>query len=542
MALHRTGLGIVEPPSSASLGAVALAMLLGACAFPSTLEAEGGANANDRSEGGNDGEALLTGSMVVSPPAPSAFVIPPGEDPPAAAAYALMQRNTVSVFVDFEAGTARELDFMVARWIFSPVAPVGYAVVGSDLVALELPRLQESWRQPAPSGRWGFLRASDDGQTLVVADGLEGSVIDTGSGEVRAIFDVGVPEDVAFLPDGRHALVVGQTTWFDHAPSTPVVQVDLVTGATLRVEVPNCAAPIAVLPTGERALLSPTFCQEGVSSTGENPWTNPDPVSVIDLSTEGPRFVKNLPGFGPVALADAGDRAVAYLDVERLDPTMFDDPALIPDATGPRYHVMVIDPYTLEYSLTPIGDALPRFALTRDGATLLVDASVQVQRFLVDADVKVTVDRNGLHGTLDFDVFSQTAPFGTLDLDRLEFSPFSGPVASLDRFVMPRGGQDVYTLKRRADGLGGDLFRIDLEAGTTADLGRSLRDLGLLPDGETMILRIRTSPLEVEGGVRLQEDYCLSGDGERCDVTISFTSSLVFESSYCSYPENYHDC
>ena len=538
MASHRIGLALLGSRSVTSLGLLACCSILAACELP-VSEVEGGANTNDRSDGGNDGAELLTGSMVLSPPPTSTAE---GEVLSASGSYGLMQRNTVSVFVDFEAEKARELDYMVDRWVFSPVDPVGYAVVDGDLVAFALPVLEESWRTAATPGSIDFLRVSTDGRTLVVADGFQGSIVDASTGVVRASFAVGDPEDVAFLPDGQHALLVGQTTWLDHVPSTPVVRVDLFTGETLATQVPNCAAPIVVLPTGDRALLSPTFCTEGVSSTGNTPWTNPDPVSIIDLSSDGPHFLKNLPGFGPVALSEDGTRAVAYLDLERLDPTMFDDPAQIPHASGPRYYVMVIDPASLGFSLTPIGDALPRFVLARDNSSLLVDASVQVRRSELRANAELTFDENGLSGKLEVTVFNQNSPFGRFDLDQLEFEPFSGPAASLDRFVMPRDGRNVYTLKRTPDGLGGDLYQIDLETGTTQALDRSLRDIGLLPDGQTLVLRIRSSPLTVDGGIRLQEEYCLSLDGVTCETSIHFTSNLVFWNDYCSNPANYHDC
>jgi len=530
MARSPIGHDVARIRPTASFGTLALTLLLMACNLPT--EVEGGANTNDRSDGGNDGAVLLTGSMVLSPPT-------------ASTSYGLMQRNTVSVFVDFEAQTAHELDYMVNRWVFSPEGDVGYSVIDNDLVALELPKLTEFWRTPVTSGTVGFLRVSDDGRTLIMANGLDGKVVDAATGNVRSTFAVGKPEDVAFLPDGKYALVVGQTKWVDHLPATPVLQVDLVTGDTTAIEVPNCAAPIVVLPTGKRALLSPTFCEEGVASTANKTWTNPDPVSVIDLQTDGPHFVKNLPGFGPVALTPDGERAVAYLDVQRIDPAMFDDPTQIPAADGPRYHIMVINPSTLEFSLTAIGNALPRFAMARDGNALLVDASVQVVRSAaVNVDATLSYKNNQLSGSLDVDVsvFTRNAPFGTFDLQQLTFTPFKGPAASLDRFVLPSSGLYAFTLKRTADGLGGDLYRIDFATATTEALGRSLRDIGLLPDGKTMVLRIRSSPLHVTSGVRLQEEYCLSSDGKTCSATIAFTSRLVFQSEYCSNPANYHDC
>jgi len=492
-------------------------------------EEEGGANANDRTDGGNTGEELFTGAMVLSPPSTQ------GITPP----YGLMQRNTVSVFVDFDAQTAVELDYQAQRWLFSPVRPVGYAVIDGELVALDLPSLDELWRMPHTLGSITFMRVADDGRSLIVADGIEGRVVDADTGTVRSTFDVGSPEDVAFVPGGETALVVGQTTWNNHQPSTPIVEVDLTTGDVVAIDIPNCAAPIEVLPSGRRALLSPTWCEEGAASTADRTWTNPDPVSVIELEAEGPRFNKNLPGFGPVALSEDGSRAVAYLDVQRLDPTMFDDPAQIPAADAKRFHLMVIDPTTLGFSLTEIGDTLPRFAMTRDGKGLLVDASVRVPRSKIEASADVSVDSDGVSVDVDLDIFLESTPFGYFDLDQLTFEPFAGS-AGLDRFVMPASGDEVFTLTQ--DQLGGQLSRIDLDARSVVNLNTHLRDVGLLPDGETLVLRARQSPQQVEGGVHLQEAYYLSLDGVSYEVEIFFTSKLLYENEYCSNPENYHDC
>src|SRR5262249_10881031 len=94
------------------------------------------------------------------------------------------------------------------------------------------------------------------------------------------------PTDLAFVPGTSRALVVGSTRWTNHQPSTRVADVNVSAIAAKYVDVPNCAAPIEVLPDGSRALLSPTFCDEGMQSTGTQQWTNPDPVSVIDLGSE----------------------------------------------------------------------------------------------------------------------------------------------------------------------------------------------------------------------------------------------------------------
>jgi hypothetical protein len=177
--------------------------------------------------------------------------------------------------------------------------------------------------------------------------------------------------------------------------------------------------------------------------------------------------------------------------------------------------------------------------MTRDGQGLLVDASVRLPRGEIEASATISLDADGLDADVDLGIFLESAPFGYFDLDTLVFQGFDAG-AGLDRFVLPANGNEVFTLTQ--DELGGQLYRIDLDGGSVVDLDRHLRDVGLLPDGETLVLRIRKSPMQVEGGVHLQEEYCLSTDGRTCSVQIFFTSKLLYENAYCSNPENYHDC
>ena len=71
-----------------------------------------------------------------------------------------------------------------------------------------------------------------------------------------------------------------------------------------QIEVPNCSDDIIVPQHGEKALLAPTTC------VGEMAY---DPISVIDLTAGAETFVRNLPGFGPVALGPDGTMAVGFL-------------------------------------------------------------------------------------------------------------------------------------------------------------------------------------------------------------------------------------
>ena len=513
-----------------SLGILGLGLTLTACIAPSGIP-EGGSNGNDRSNGGEQGETLLTGAMAVSPDGK----------------FALMQRNETSVLLDIDAKVARELPEQVERFVFAKAGGRAFAVLPDReaVVAYDLDSVSELWRTtPAFSTSVGatLARLSDDDQDLVLGDVGRLFVLDAASGDIRGTVALDSdPTALTFVPGTSRALIVGTTAWAAHLPTTSVTDVDLSDLSSRSIGIPNCAAPIQVLPDASRALLSPTFCEEGVQQQGQA-WTNPDPVSVIDLAADGPHFVKNLPGFGPVAMDAEGKRAVAYLDVERMDPSMFDDPDQVPDAGGKRYHIMTIDPKTLAFELTPVGEVLPRFALAKNGKDLLVDATVQQVRG--EASLKATLDENGKL-TVSVDVFGTVdSLFGVFDLDTRAYVPFSGPAAPLDRFVQMGDADRVFSLKTRADGMGGDLFRIDIGAGTTADLSWSLRDIGLLADGETMLLRERLPALQVttEAGVDWyrRERYCLSMDGVSCVGEVEWPDSTPFQSGpACT---DYHDC
>ena len=85
------------------------------------------------------------------------------------------------------------------------------------------------------------------------------------------------------------------------------------------------------------------------------------------------KFVRNLPGFGPVALGPDGTMAVGFLDMKIIDVELFDDPNDVPsDPT--RYQLMVIDTESLSYDFYAYGNNPPRYAMTPDGNVLLVGA------------------------------------------------------------------------------------------------------------------------------------------------------------------------
>lgn len=511
-----------------SVVAVAMGLGVGGCAVPTTGDQGGAVQTNDRSATGTSGETLSVGVMLVSP----------------SGRFSLLQRADASVLVDLEKKTTRELPFYASRFIFAHdgAKARGYAWDGaSALVAFDLESGKEVWRvSPSITGASVFS-ISDDDRKLVLAGQGKASVVDADSGKlVGELFLPSQPTSLTYLPapSGARAVFVGSTEWTNHQPKTALSVVDLTTLDQASVDVPNCAAPLVVLPDASRAFLSPTFCQEDRPSTETVTWTNPDPVSVVDFDAKGQAsFRENLPGFGPVALDKAGSVAVAYLDTARMDAAMFKDKSQVPGAGADPYQLMVIDPHALTFTLTPIGHSLPRFAMARDGKSLLVDASVRVER--VSAQAKITVDANGVRLEAGA-TFGSDAPFGTFDLASRKYAAFQGPLAALDRFVQTKSGH-VFTLKASADGLGGDLFDLDLTAHTTKSLGRSLRDIGILPDGETLLLRVRLPAVQRADGFHRAEELCFSKDGLSCLGTIDYESvaPIPNTSSTCT---GSHDC
>jgi hypothetical protein len=492
------------------LFACVASLLLAACGDLGDGVQEGGANANDRSDGNAEGDKLETGAMAVSP----------------SGAYIVARRNTTTLIVDVHAQRLVELDIIGERFAFSKQREVVYAVLANlqGVVAIDLASSKELWRSvPAFTSSAGALlaRVTDDDTTLLVADYDRVFAIDPQSGEVRsATPGVGTrPVDLELLPDQKHAVVVGSTTWADGGPHTPVSLIGVTDAKVTTIDVPNCAAPISVIPDGTRALLSPTFCTADAEARAKG-WSNPDPVSMIDIDAAAGslKFMKNLPGFGPVALLADG-RAVAYLDTKRMDPSMFDDKSQVPGSGADQFQLMTIDPKSMKFDLHPIGKSLPRFAASKDGKSLLVDASVVVTRS--EASASVTIDSSGKITAEVKGAFGDTSGslFGVFDLQTKSYVPFTGPAAALDRFVQLGDGSRVFTLKD--NGRGGDLFAIDVAGRASVDLGRSLRDIGILPDGRTLVLRIRLAPTS-DGYLR--EEFCISTDATTCSASIQYKS------------------
>ena len=254
------------------------------------------------------------------------------------------------------------------------------------LIAVDVADQKVLWtRQTNLKGNVMIVSSQDDAR-VAVGVGLRVSVVDAANGSIvsETTLENGLV-DLEILPDDSRLLAVERHVFEGEGRTqtvtTNVHVVELSQGDSRQFEVPNCSDDIIVPHHGESAILAPTTCVN-------------DPISYIDLEVGNEHYVRNLPGFGPVALAPDGNLAVGFLDMALVDESLFDDPSQIPSADT-RFHLMVIDSETLTYEFFEYGQNLPRYAMTPDGHVLLVDTLYQDNGRLFDIETGEFQDIEG---------------------------------------------------------------------------------------------------------------------------------------------------
>lgn len=346
---------------------------------------------------------------------------------------------------------------------------------GARLVRYDLEKNKEAWSRPVDvqvtrdrdyqREDYPFLAVTGDDQHIVVAESHRVDVIAADSG--KSITSTGIlPQrvaDIDITPDQKRLVITLAHQWVDpeHA-LTRILIGDLTHFEAHEVEVPNCTSELAIAPDGKRAFLAPPECipdedefddDDAADERLRRRRKNHDPVSVIDLENE--MFVRNLPGFGPVALAQGGTLAVAFMDREALDERLFDDPEQIP-RDGARYRLMLIDTQTLAFETLELGDEIPRYALAPDGQLLLVDSP----SYWRDGRIRV------------------------LDTASRTLKQLIGPGLTLDNYVMTRDSKQAFVLS-------GGLYRISLaqRRAIAEPLEFSPINLNITPDDQRLVLR-----------------------------------------------------
>ena len=221
------------------------------------------------------------------------------------------------------------------------------------------------------TGMVGLYPSKDD-TFLVLADQHRLEILDAADGSFTTTY---APKhqiaDIDITPASDRVIVTQEHKLSGGEERTSIFLLKPDGEEVKEISVPNCSSPLVLSKDGKRAFLAPTQCGQ-------------DPVSAIDL-VKG-EFIKNLPGFGPVAMAPDGAAVVAFMDSVAADRTLFEDKSQIP-STSARYHLMVIDPDTLKFSSIALGDSLPRYTISRDGKVVLVDSvwmGIKEQVRLVD--------------------------------------------------------------------------------------------------------------------------------------------------------------
>jgi hypothetical protein len=325
---------------------------------------------------------------------------------------------------------------------------VGSLDGGAKLVAIDVEERRRAWATAIEDATVSRLKleSSPDDRFVVAGSSNQLTVFDAATGSVQSEHSFATSIiDIEMLPDSRRALVVTDHTWPANSsvPRSELVVIDLEVGAEVRFVVPNCADDIAVNKSGTRALLAPTRCSK-------------DPVSVIELAPGSERFSRNLPGFGPVAMAPDGTTAVAFLDALNIDRSLFDDPAQIPPSglDDPRYHLMIIDTDSLGYDFAAVGDSLPRYAMTPSGQMLLVDSSL----------------------------FGK--PLRLFDTVTRSFRDVDGPSVKLNNFVFSSDSRHAYVLYP-------ELFDIDVPAALVTEIGLPFipQNINIAADDRSLYLR-----------------------------------------------------
>jgi DNA-binding beta-propeller fold protein YncE len=347
-------------------------------------------------------------------------------------AFANKRRDLFATKQDFESAVGRIYRYDLVK----------DQVVWSRAVGVELDWDNSGW------GTKPWLEVLDDDSKLILTFDEHVEVVDSATGKVvfktargRNIIDLDV------TPDQKRMLVTYEHSWEGDVPRTELESYDLSSFAKVSFSVPNCADEVVVAPDGGHAFLAPTECI--------NPDDLPaDPISVINLSTH--ESVRNLPGFGPVAIAPDGQLAIGFLDMNAIDESLFDDKTQIPGEDAAQYHVMLIDTKTLKFELVELGDTLPRYAVSPDGKLLLIDADA----WLEDGRIRL------------------------LDVKTRTIAPVKGPDLRLEHYAVTRDSQRVFLLDQ-------GLFQIELAKRTArAELiDFTPQNLNITPDDKLLVLR-----------------------------------------------------
>lgn len=335
-------------------GLLGVAVLAG-CAEWKTGGNIGGANMGVRSPGNRKGGiALDKGDVAVSPS--GKFFVTVKDNQMVAGDVGSSQASTLD---------ALPLASRLAFW--SADRGEGIVVLGSSsVVSFDRGTGQVAWQRPVSGAE--HLDVTPDGNNVVLSGPKGVSVRQVSNGdEVMAYNEqLGTLRDVNVTRDSRFILMTRDNNNIN--ASLVIARID--NGeVTCTADTRNCAAETVLSEENNKAMMAPTRCQ---LTTG-----HPEPISVFSYDSNGGCQEQGLiPGYGPLAMTPDHKTIVAFLD--RDAPRMAGDPENPAEVKNSkdRFHLMFLDPATLGYQTRPYGAEMPRYAMSPDGQTLLVDSPV----------------------------------------------------------------------------------------------------------------------------------------------------------------------
>ena len=273
------------------------------------------------------------------------------------------------------------------------------------------------------------------GNTVLVMDAATGNTVTELTSEVGF-------KDLAIIAGGTRAVVVEDTQWETGLPQTRLSVRDTQDGSEVcHTQADNCSSEVAISEDESRVFLAPTLCAE-------------DPVTVMNISDGNCEVEKQMPGFGPVAMSpNGGNLVVAFLDRDAHPPAG----TTVPDSvrqSRQRYHLMLIDQATLEFTTLAVGNELPRYTFTPDGQRLLVDTPMDLL-----SGIKV------------------------LDLASHTFTNVAGPPVKLNSFTVSPDSLRAYITDAQ-------LFDLDIASARLRPVGFGMPPDGvnLTPNGATLLV------------------------------------------------------
>lgn len=252
--------------------------------------------------------------------------------------------------LDFETGRTARLDFEgrePLRILFGRSGFAYFIVKESEIYFLQEFDLLSCKKNREWMVNDSYKFAIDRTETLIALWGENDiTTIDTINDKVYNRFIEGTVFDLKWLPLSNEIAVVQSNDTGGSKIKLMTLQLEDIK----EIEVPNCASSLEISSDGGTGMISPTYCKL-------------DPVSVIDLKKRS--FVKNLPGFGPVAFAPDGKYAVAFARKRDLE-----------NAAGIKtetlFSMLFIDLEDYSYEVLELGSRIPVYTITPDSELILL--------------------------------------------------------------------------------------------------------------------------------------------------------------------------